>query len=158
MKTVEVVNTFIEAIGFIFESLTFSKAATGRPFIKQKSETLAEFTSILGIKTPEGKHGSISMSLTKEAAVFVVQAMLGDEPETLEDDTKEITGELLNIFSGDVRRRMSEQGLVYSGGTPIIILGEGRNMEHDTSAPIVVIPFSLPQGFGLVEFGFEVIE
>ncbi len=157
MKTTEVIHDFIEATKFVFMTMTQVTLTPGRPFLKTETVSTGVISGIVHLCKDEHK-GSISLSMTKEGAMHALHAMFGDDIGDADEDAKEMVGELLNILSGDVRRRFSEKGLVYSGGTPSLLVGEGHCIEHSSTAPIIAIPFALPEGFCVIEFGLDVIE
>ncbi len=157
MKTTEVIHDFIAATEFVFLSMTQLTLVAGRPYLKKEPTATGVISGLVPLQK-DTHHGSIALSMSKEGAMCALQAMFGDDIIDEEEDAKEMVGELVNILSGDVRRRFSEKGLVYSGGTPYLFAGEGHCIEHTSTAPIVAIPFALPEGTCVVEFGLDVIE
>ncbi len=157
MKTTEVIHDFIAATEFVFLTMTQITLTPGRPYLKTDPASTGVITGLVPLYK-EQHTGSISLSMTKEGAMCALNAMFGDDIVNAAEDAKEMVGELVNILSGDVRRRFAEKNLVYSGGTPHLFVGQGHCIEHTTSAPIVAIPFALPEGFCVVEFGLDAIE
>ncbi len=160
MKTTEVVQAFIEATAFVFASMAQITVTPGKPYIKNTHANIYELTGIVSAHTDSGKKGSIALSVTREGAEDVAKAMLGDCIEDMDEDAKGTVGEFINILSGDVRRRLSEKGLMYHGSTPTMIYGLDQDVLHETAAtvPVIVIPFDLPIGQCAVEFALEAID
>ena len=114
---------------------------------------LGDFSAIIGVTGPH--KGSICVTFTKEGAFSVVQAMLGDGIEDLEQDAVDTVGEIANMVSGQARAILAEKGVILQGSTPTIITGEKHNIIHLSGAPVMCIPFAIPEGSFTVEFCLE---
>jgi len=82
--------------------------------------------------------------------------MLFESYTEINDEIADAVGELTNMISGQARIKLSEQGQKFQAGTPKIIVGKGKKLEHIPNAPILAIPFTLSSGGDLVvEASFE---
>jgi len=153
MKDVEIAKAFIAATINILSTMANILPKAGKPFVKKDPTALGDFSAIIGVT---GEHkGSICVTFTKEGAISVVQAMLGDDVENLEQDAVDTVGEIANMVSGQARAGIAEQGVVLQGSTPTIITGEKHRITHMSKSPVMCIPFTMPQGSLSVEFCFE---
>ncbi len=156
IPTDKIVEAFKEATKHVLGSMTQSIPEPGDAFIKDNYEAYGDISSIVTVHDAEKRIASISFTMSQEAALSMAQDTLGEleDPET---DVQEMVGEMMNILSGDARRRLSEQGLTLSGSTPTMLLGAGHKIVHPCGEKTTAIPFTLPMGFCVVEFNFESI-
>ncbi len=149
-----IIEAFKEATKHVLGSMTQSVPEPGDAFEKPNFEAFGDISSMVTVHDAERRIASISFTMSQEAALSMAQDTLGDleDPET---DVQEMVGEMMNILSGDARRRLAEQGLTLSGSTPSMILGAGHEIVHACDGKTIAIPFTLPMGFCVVEFNFE---
>ena len=153
MESVEIAKAFISATNNILSTMAGLEPKVGAPFVKNGPEAFGDFSAIIGVT---GDHkGSICVTFSRSAAENVVQAMLGDDIEDLEQDAIDTVGEISNMVSGQARATLAERGVVLQGSTPTIITGEKHRVTHLSKAPVMCIPFSMPEGTFIVEFCLE---
>ena len=153
MENVEIAKAFIIATNNTLSTMANITPTAGKPFVKTDQTALGDFSAVIGVT---GKHkGSICVTFTREGAVSIAQAMLGDDLEDLERDVIDTVGEITNIISGQTRAAISEKGIVLQGSTPTIVVGEQHRITHLSRAPVMCIPFSMPTGSFSVEFCLE---
>ncbi len=154
---IKIVNEiFIKSTQRVLDLMTSCKATAGKSYIKKDKIALGDYSAIVCASCPKSKKkGSISFSLNTSAAECLGKAMFGDDFVANEESMSEMTGEFVNVISGDARRRMADEGVVYDGTTPKMLSGDGHEITHDTKSPIVVVPFEVAGGKCFVEFGFE---
>jgi len=153
MEHVEIAKAFIAATNNILSTMANITPTAGKPFVKKDNTSSGEFSAIIGVT---GDHkGSICVTFTREGAVSVVQAMLGDDVENLENDAIDTVGEIANMVSGQARAAIAEKGVVLQGSTPTIITGEKHRITHMSKSPVMCIPFTMPVGAFTVEFCLE---
>jgi len=153
MQDVEIAKAFITAAINILSTMAGMSPKAGKPFVKKDHTALGEFSAVIGV-TGERK-GSICVTFTREGAISVVQAMLGDEIENLEQDAVDTVGEIANMVSGQARAVIAEKGVLLQGSTPTIITGEKHRIIHMSKSPVMCIPFTMPKGSLAVEFCLE---
>ncbi len=148
-------SIFIKSTQYVLDTMAQCPAKAGKPFIKKDQVALGEMSAYICANcNATNAKGSIAISFTTPAAICVAKTMLGEDVED-EQSLHEIVGELVNIISGDARRRMAELDVIFDGSTPKMLHGEGHLISHGIKAPVVAIPFTLPEGTFTVEFGFE---
>jgi chemotaxis protein CheX len=152
-NNVEVAKAFIAATSNILSTMASITPNAGKVFVKTDQTALGDFSAVIGVT---GAHkGSICVSFTKEGAISVVRAMLGDGIENLEQDAIDTVGEIANMVAGQARATLAEKGVVLQGATPTIVTGENHRITHMSKAPVMCIPFTLPEGSFTVEFCLE---
>ena len=153
MEHIEIAKAFIAATNNILSTMANISPTAGKPFVKKDHTALGDFSAIIGVT---GEHkGSICVTFTREGAISVVQAMLGDDIENLENDAVDTVGEIANMVSGQARAAIAEKGVVLQGSTPTIITGEKHRITHMSKSPVMCIPFTMPNGAFTVEFCLE---
>ncbi len=154
LSSTAIIDAFREATVFVVGSMTYSTPEPGDAFEKPNLEAFGDITAMVTVSNAEKQIASIALTVSKEAAEAMALDALG-ELEDADSDTREMVGEMMNILSGDARRRLAEMGLVLNGGTPNIILGSNHEVTHPCGGKTLAIPFVLPKGFCVVEFNFE---
>lgn len=153
MESVEIAKAFIAATVNIFSTMAGITPTVGKPFLKKDHEALGELSAIIGVT---GEHqGSICVTFSRVAAECAVRGMLGDAVEDIGQDSIDTVGEISNMVSGQARAALAEKGLVLQGSTPTIITGEKHSITHLSKAPVMCIPFTMPEGGFTVEFCLE---
>jgi chemotaxis protein CheX len=95
------------------------------------------------------------VTFTKEGAVSIARAMLGDDLGDLEQDVADTVGEIANMVSGQARAAIAEKGVTLHGSTPTIVVGQDHRITHLSKSPVMCIPFTMPEGAFTVEFCLE---
>ncbi len=151
-----IIEAFKDATKHVLGSMTNSMPEPGDAFEKASFEAYGDISAIVTVNDKEKRIASISFTMSQEAALSMTQDALG----ALEDpvnDVQEMVGEMMNILSGDARRRLADAGLFLQGSTPSMILGANHEIVHPCGEKTMAIPFTLPMGFCVVEFNFESI-
>lgn len=125
----------------------------GKPFLKKDKVATGDVSGVIGLTGH--KKGAIVISFSTSAICQIVGGMLGETYTELNDDVKDAVGELTNMISGDARRSLQEQGIIFEAGIPNIVSGPGHQIESMTKGPVVAIPFELNGATFVVEASFE---
>jgi chemotaxis protein CheX len=151
---VNFINPFLEAVINVLETMANVKVKPGKPYINKHRTAVGDVTGIINISGHT--NGVISLTLSKDAVLTIVNNMLFESYTEINDEIADAVGELTNMISGQARIKLSEQGQKFQAGTPKIIVGKGKKLEHIPNAPILAIPFTLSSGGDLVvEASFE---
>ena len=150
MRDVEIGRRFIQATVATLNTMAGLTATPGQPFVKRDKKPVGEITAIIGVSGH--KLGTIAVSFTRESAITLVRAMLGDDVEDLEQDMRDAVGEITNMVSGHARAAIAEAGVTLQGSTPTLVVGAEIEIEHKTAAPVIVIPFTMLSSVFAVEF------
>ncbi len=94
---------------------------------------------IVGSVGMAGKiNGTVYMSYSSQLACSIVEKMIGEAPKGVDQpEVSDVIGELANMVAGDLKRRTSEKG--YNGllVPPVVMLGNGINIDPN-GAPISI--------------------
>ena len=150
MRDVDIANHFINATAATLYTMAGVVANPGKYFVKHDKKPLGEITAIVGVAGH--RVGTIAVSFTRKSAAGLVHGMLGDDIGDLEQDMRDSVGEITNIISGQARVRIAEAGVSLQASTPTMVVGNEVEIEHMSTAPVIVIPFTTPESTFAVEF------
>lgn len=130
----------------------------GVPKVKEKN-AVVQGKNISGIMSMTGRRGNASIAITfsESAIVHIANAMLPGEISSIDGNVIDLVGELANMVLGGAKSELENGGYYFSLSLPTIILGTDYLIAHKTNAPILVLPFSMPEGEFIVEAGYEEI-
>jgi chemotaxis protein CheX len=149
----EMAKAVIKAAQDVLSTMAGVDPQPGKPYVKKGQVAKGDVTGIIGITGD--MTGSISISFEKACAIAVVKSMLGPEIGDILRDVKDAVGEITNMVSGQARAAIDKQGVNLQSGTPTVVMGDNHTIQHITSAPIMAIPFTTPDGSFTVEFCVE---
>ena len=149
----EFINPFLDATVSVLKTMASLEPLPGKPYIKKGGAACGDVSGVVGI-TGEAE-GSISISFSKSCILFITGQMLGEEQKEINDEVKDVVGELTNMISGDSRRRLQEIGHTFQGAIPSVISGMGHEVKHISKGPILSIPFTTNAGNFIVEVCFK---
>ena len=153
MENVEIAKAVIAATGNILTTMANISPKSGKLFVKTDQTALGDFSAVIGVT---GMHkGSICVTFTRKGAISITRAMLGEDIEDLERDVADTVGEIANMVSGQARAALAEKGIVLQGSTPTVVVGEKHRISHMSKAPVMCVPFAMPEGAFTVEFCLE---
>ncbi len=155
MEAVNLMQAFIGATVHVLNAMVQLSPKSCEPFFKKDNIARGDISAFMTAEDAAGNKGSIALTFPMSTALAVVEIMFGNDLENPEESAKEMVGELGNIISGDARRRMAEQGVVFAGSTPTMLEGHEHCIQHVASAPVIAMPFELPEGRFMVEATFE---
>ena len=150
---VRYINPFIEATLHVLETMAFTKAEGGKPFLKKDQVALGDVSGIIGLTGDV--MGTISVSFKEESILPIVSSMFGEEMNELNDDVKDAVGEIANMISGQARQKLAGLDLNLKAAIPTVIMGKGHSISHITDQKIVAIPFHTDNGEFTIEVCFE---
>jgi chemotaxis protein CheX len=149
----ELAKAVVKAAQDVLSTMAGVRAEPGSPYVKKGHVAKGDVTGIIGITGD--KTGSLSISFEKGCAVAIVKSMLGPDIDDILRDVKDAVGEITNMISGQSRATMDKQGLNLQSATPSVVMGDNHTIQHVTSAPIMAIPFTTPDGAFTIEFCVE---
>ena len=150
---VKYINPFINATLNVLDTMAFTKAEAGKPYIKHNHTALGDVTGVIGLTG--NASGTISVSFAEKSILSIVSNMLGEQINELNEDIKDAVGEITNMISGQARQELENLGRSLRAAIPTVIMGKGHTVAHVTSHPIIAIPFSTANGDFTIEVCFE---
>lgn len=154
---VNFINPVLRSILSVLSTMAHIAPTVGPPKRKDKNE-IVPGKNITGVMSMTGKRGNASIALTfSEGAILqIAKNMLpGGEITTIDGMVIDLVGELANMVLGGAKSDLENQGYFFQLSLPTIILGCDYLIAHKTNAPIIILPFILPEGAFFVEAGYE---
>lgn len=150
---VDIINPFLDATIFVLETMAQVHPIHGKPYLKKDNLTVGDVTGIIGL-TGKEEAGSVSVSFSKGSALKVVSNVLKEHIVFLNIDVREAIAELTNTIAGNAKTHLSQKGYSFRLSLPIVIIGQGHIIEHQSAGVSIVIPFNIAEGPFTVEACF----
>jgi chemotaxis protein CheX len=153
------INPVLRSTLNIFSTMVHISPKVGSPKIKKQNE-ITPGKNITGVMSMIGKRGNASIAITfSEAAILqIAKNMLpGVEITKIDGMVIDLVGELANMALGGAKNELEAGDYFFKLSLPTIILGSDYLVAHKTNAPIIILPFTLPENGGefFVEAGYE---
>lgn len=133
---VELINPFLQSTCDVFRTMLGCELVRGAPGLKQTSTPKFEVSGMIGFSGSH--HGMVVVSLSRDAAIAIAEKMLGQRPESIDEDVIDAVGEVTNMIAGGAKTRLEQHRLSIS--LPTVICGK----HHAISFPSNSTPLSLP--------------
>jgi chemotaxis protein CheX len=150
---VKYINPFVESVLSNLEQMAAIKAEKMELSVTREAKTTMEVSGVIGLSG--GVKGSAIVSFPKAIALAVASAMFMEELTEINEDVKDAIGEFANIFVGNARNKLVDEGLNITISTPTIIVGKGHEISHPQSIPFLVIPFKTDLGDFQISIGVQ---
>jgi chemotaxis protein CheX len=147
------INPFINATLNVLETMAFTTADAGKPYLKKDQVARGDVSGVIGL-TGEVK-GTMSISFTEESILPIVSSVLKEDIKEMNDEIKDAVGEITNVISGQARQELEALGRSLSAAIPTVIMGKNHTIRHITTHPIIAVPFSTNDGDFTIEICFE---
>ena len=105
--------------------------------------------------TGESVECTMAISFTREAMLGIASKMLGEEITELDDEIRNLAGEITNMVTGGAKRMLSEKGIEFDMATPVVVSGKNHTIHHKSKGPVVIIALRAELGKAYIEFSFD---
>ena len=155
---VSFINPVLTSILNVLSTMAHIEPKVGTPKIKDKNE-IVHGKNITGVMSMVGRKGNASVALTfSEAAILhIANEMFHSEITVIDGMVIDLVGELANMVLGGAKSELEKEGHFFQLSLPTIILGCDYLVAHKTNAPIIILPFTMPEGEFVVEAGYEAV-
>jgi chemotaxis protein CheX len=147
------IDPFISATLNVLETMAFTKAEAGKPYLKKDQIASGDVSGVIGL-TGEVS-GTFSVSYSEKSILAIVSNMFGEEVKEINEEIKDAVGEITNMISGQARQELDRLGRSLRAAIPTVIMGKNHTITHVTAYPIIAIPFSTFKGDFTIEVCFE---
>jgi chemotaxis protein CheX len=140
---VDYIEAFVDVCTDVFQDLAGIELSSDSPFFISTNTSEKEDWDISGVIGLSGDaRGAVAVSFKTDLAILLTNKLTGTEHTSLDDDVTDAVGELVNIITGNAKKRLeSNYNLVIS--LPSIVKGGGHaivwSREH---AQILCLPFT----------------
>ncbi len=147
----EYVNPVIMATKSVFETmLGVTPQRTGLS-LKETTSPQYELSAVIGFTGKAA--GTIVVSFSREAALGVLERMIGIVATELDDEVTDAIGEVTNMIAGSAKAQMERLQLRLS--IPNIISGEGHKVVYPSNVKPMLLDFDSEIGKFSIEVGFS---
>lgn len=113
---------FITSLTKIFATMFGCEIVSATAQQKSNMHKTRDVTGIIGLS---GKaDGNIVVSLDREVALSLTEAMLGQRPESVDENVIDAVGETVNIVVGQAKAQLDRLSL--NLGIPTVVTGKGQ--------------------------------
>ena len=151
----EWINPFLNATVNVLSTMAQTTATAGKPHLKKDSTTFGEVTGVIGM-SGANVAGNMIISFDKTAILNIVSQMLGEAYQEINKDIVDAVGEITNMICGGAKTELTPLGLDIQMASPIMLCGKGTEINQLGETPVLVIPFSTPNGSFVVEASLAV--
>jgi chemotaxis protein CheX len=138
------IKPFVDVCMGVFKEFVGYTIVPGRAFFIDKNTPRDwDVSGIIGL-TGEAR-GAVVISMQTELALKMTGILTGKEHRSLDDETVDAIGEIVNIIAGNAKRELEESfRLVIS--LPTIVKGKNHTIQWPVSqVRIICIPFTLEE-------------
>lgn len=154
---VNFINPVLKSVLNVLSTMARIKPKVGAPAVKKDKNEIVQGKNITGIMNMVGAEGnaSIAMTFSEGAILHIAKNMLPGEIAKIDGMVIDLVGELANMVLGGAKNELEEGGYFFKLSLPTIIIGSDYLITHRTNAPIIKLPFAMPEGEFIVEAGYE---
>lgn len=153
---VQFVNPVIASVLNVLKMMARIDPKPGTPKRKDRNQ-IVPGKNVTGLMNMVGDKATASIALTfTEAAILHIAAnMLPTKPTQVDGVVIDLAGELANMVLGGAKTGLEEKGYSFQLSLPTIIMGTDYLIAHRTKAPIIILPFTMPEGDFFLEVSYE---
>ena len=145
---VKYINPFVTAVKKLFTTMIEVPFKLGKPSLKKGNVPEYEISGIIGLSG--SVTGCVVINLSKDIALQLVSALIGDEVTELDDDCTDAIGEIANMIAGNAKTDFPSAGTTIS--VPSVVIGKHK-VSYPSGLPIIAIPIITDKG----EMAIEVV-
>mgnify|MGYP000193827348 CR=1 FL=1 len=153
---VNLINPVLKSILNVLSTMAHIEPTPRRPKLKGKNDIIygKHITGLIGMTGAEARI-SIALTFTEASILHIANKMLPNSFQQIDGVVIDLAGEIANMVLGGVKGELEEKGLSFNLSLPTIIVGNEYLIAHRTDAPIILLPFSMPEGEFFVEASYE---
>ncbi len=147
---VKYINPFVTAVKRLFNTMIDVPFKLGKPSLKKGNVPAHEISSIIGLSGTVT--GCVVINLSKEIALQLVSALIGEEVSELDDDCTDAVGEIANMIAGNAKTDFPSAGTSIS--VPSVVVGKHK-VSYPSGLPIIAIPCITDKGELVIEIALK---
>ena len=147
---IKYINPFIKAVQNVFKTMIEIPLKLGKPYLKKDSTPAHEVSAIIGLSG--GVTGCVVINMSKDIALELVSALVGDEVTEIDDDCTDAIGEIANMIAGNAKTDFP--GSNHSISVPSVIIGQ-HLVSYPSGLPIIAIPCETDNGLFVIEIAIK---
>lgn len=158
---IEYIKPLVAATRKVLSTMAFVESTAKKPFLKEGGDKkgFGDVSAVIELDgtTSDGEaiKGSLAISFTKACILNIAEQLFGEEYTEINEEVKDIAGEIMNMTCGEARRGFAKLGQQFKAGIPSISTGEAHQINHFVEGRVVLIPFETSSGEYYVEAIFK---
>jgi chemotaxis protein CheX len=145
----EFINPFVCAAVDVFSTMLNCELVRGQLSLNAHFQPKHEVTGVIGLS---GKaSGTVVVSLDRDVAISATERMLGQRPESIDDDVIDAVGEMTNMIAGKAKAGLEQFEMKLA--LPTVITGKNHVIRFGSTAQTICIPYTCQWGNISVEVG-----
>jgi chemotaxis protein CheX len=150
----EFVNPFLVSLLHVISTMAQLDLKAGAPRKKNDELARGDVSGLIGMVGPQTR-GSFSITFDKSLALEIMRRMLGEAPETINEEVTDMVGEITNMVTGGAKRMLAEKGYDFNMASPVVVSGPSHTISHKTDSTKLLMPFESEYGRATIEICFE---
>ncbi len=150
----EFINPFLESLLHVLKTMASTTLKPGKPTLKQTSTAQGDVSGLIGMVGPSTK-GSLSITFEESLALKIMMRMLGEAPDSIDDEVTDMVGEITNMVTGSAKNILGGKGYEFDMATPVVVSGTNHSISHLTNGTKIMIPFTSEDGNAVIEICFD---
>ncbi|MEO9944960.1 MAG: chemotaxis protein CheX [Paraglaciecola sp.] len=150
----EFINPFVAALLNVLKTMAQVELVPGKPRKKTDEKAGGDVSGLIGM-VGDNIQGSLSISFEESLVFEIMEKMLGEKPESIDSDVKDMVGEITNMICGGAKSDLDQKGFDFGMATPIVVSGKNHSVDHQVDGKKMVMPFSHPSGKLYLEMCFN---
>jgi len=147
---VKYINPFVTAVKKLFNTMIEVPFKLGQPSLKKGNVPAHEISGIIGLSGTVT--GCVVINLSKNIALQLVSALIGDEVTEMNDDCTDAIGEIANMIAGNAKTDFPSEGTTIS--VPSVVIGKHK-VSYPSGLPIIAIPIVTDKGELVIEVALK---
>ena len=148
------VNPFLNALQNVLSMMAQIELKPGKPQIKKDEYARGDVSGIIGMVGPQVK-GSFSISFEENLACEIMHKMLGELPDSVDEEVCDMVGEITNMVTGGAKKELAERDFKFDMATPIVVSGRDHTISHRSEGAKLIMPFNHVAGKAYIEICFD---
>ena len=150
----EFVNPFLVSLLHVISTMAQLDLKAGAPRKKNDELARGDVSGLIGMVGPQTR-GSFSITFDKGLALEIMRRMLGEAPDTINEEVTDMVGEITNMVTGGAKRMLAEKGYDFNMASPVVVSGPSHTISHKTDSTKLLMPFESDYGRATIEICFE---
>jgi chemotaxis protein CheX len=143
----EYLKPYISGTQFTLSQITGdTQIKEGTPRILKKGDKLGVDISGTVNMVCNKFEGALAVAFPAATYVKIVSKMLMEEYTTLTPDIEDAAGEITNMIFGHSKKVLEQNGFKLDKAIPTVVRGEDHSLSFQTTAPVMVVPFTSALG------------
>ena len=150
----EFINPFLSSLQNVLSTMANVQIRPGKPGLKRDEVARGDVSGLIGMVGKQTK-GSFSISFETKLALEIMNRMLGERPDTINEDVTDMVGEITNMVTGGAKNILGDKGYDFDMATPAVVSGVAHTISHKAKGPKLILPFDSDFGKVYIEICFD---